>query len=429
MPSSDSKHVLFVDDEKTLLEVIKKGLARFRNQFAVVTCENGRQAIEALETQPIDLVVTDLKMPEVDGLELLAYMSSNFPSMPAIVLSGFGTRENMQKLDEFGIYLFMDKPMSMKKLSQSILEGLQDASQKETVSGISIAGFLQLIEAEEKTCLLEVEGKGQRKGYCYFKQGELYDALFDNQRGEPAALAIIAWEQAKLSFRNLPRRTIRRRINTSIMPLILESMRIKDETEPDPDRQKDEPAINQATDALSEETVFDDDEWEKLIEDQIDNNQPETEGGEQEKTELKENKAKELPKTYKLTYNYAKGRKKMAGLKETLREMADEMDGVLAVGIAGMDGITVATHNPSGADMDAIAAKFAMLMKLGQRSTGDIKGMGDFEENLIQSQNAWILTRFLNKSYYLAVVVSREGTLGNVRLVAKKYADKFRSAL
>lgn len=119
----------------------------------------------------------------------------------------------------------------------------------------------------------------------------------------------------------------------------------------------------------------------------------------------------------------------MPGLKETLRNMADEMDGVLAVGIAGMDGITVASHNPSGADMDAIAAKFAMLMKLGQRTTSDIKGMGEFEENLIQSQNAWILTRFLNKNYYLAVAVSREGTLGNVRLVAQKYAERFRKSL
>ena len=119
----------------------------------------------------------------------------------------------------------------------------------------------------------------------------------------------------------------------------------------------------------------------------------------------------------------------MPGLKETLREMADEMDGVIAVSIAGMDGITVAAHNPSGADMDAIAAKFAMLMKLGQRASADIKGMGDFEENLIQNQNAWVLTRFLNKNYYLAIAVSREGTLGNARLVAKKYAERFRNAL
>jgi len=433
MKSSDLKQVLVVDDEKTLLEVIKKGLAKFKNRFTIITCENGREAIEVLESSSIDLVVTDIKMPEVDGLELLAYMTANFPSLPAIVISGYGTPENMQKLDELGIYLFMDKPLSVQKLSRSILEGLQEASHNGSVLGISIAGFLQLIESEQKTCLLEVQGKGNRIGFFYFRQGELIDAVFNHKRGEQAALAIITWERAKISFRNLPRRTIKRHINTPIMQLVLESARIKDEIESEQDFQSDKTAIHQETDALfdasSEESVYDDAELEQLIENSIDNNQPETEGGDQEKTELEENESKALPKTYNQTFNYAEGSNFMPGLKETLREMADEMDGVIAVGIAGMDGITVAAHNPSGADMDAIAAKFAMLMKLGQRSTGDLKGMGDFEENLIQSQNAWILTRFLNKNYYLAVVVSREGTLGNVRLVSKKYADRFRNAL
>ncbi len=466
MQSSDLKHVLVVDDEKEVRKIIKTGLAKFKNRFTIATCENGREAIEVLESQSIDLVVTDLQMPEVDGLELLAYMATHFPALPAIAISGFGTPENMQKLDEFSIYTFMDKPLSLKKLSRYIFEGLQEASQNGTVSGISIPGFLQLIESEQKTCLLEIQGKGKRKGHLYFKQGQLYDAVFDRNRGEQAALAILTWERAKLSFRNLPRRTIKRRINNSIMQLILESARLKDETEADPDCQRNEPVTNPETGASSEEsseeTVYDDANWDELIEDQVDNNLavteggdqektketvyddaiwdeliedqvdinlPVTEGGDQEKAAIKENESKELPTTYKPILNYTEGRKFMPGLKETLREMSDEMDGVLAVGIAGMDGITIAAHNPSGADMDAIAAKFAMLMKLGQRSTGDIKGMGDFEENLIQSQNAWILTRFLNKSYYMALVVSREGTLGNVRLVAQKYAERFRKAL
>ncbi len=422
MQSTDLKHVLIVDDEKDVLEIIEIGLAMFKKRFTVVTCQNGREAIGVLESQPIDMVVTDLKMPEVDGLELLAYMIANFPLLPAIVMSGFGTPENMRKLDELGIYLFMDKPLSVQKLSRYIIEGLQETSQNGSISGISIAGFLQLIEAEQKTCLLEVQGKEKRIGFFYFRRGELYDAVSNHQRGEQAALSIIAWEYAKLSFRNIPRRTIKRRINIPIMQLILESSRLKDENEFDQE-------TDASSDVFSDESVYDNAEWEQLIENSIDNNQPETEGGDQEKTELQEKEGEELPITYKQTFNYAKGSNFMPGLKETLREMADEMDGVIAVGIAGMDGITVAAHNPSGADMDAIAAKFAMLMKLGQRASADIKGMGDFEENLIQNQNAWVLTRFLNKNYYLAIAVSREGTLGNARLVAKKYAERFRNAL
>lgn len=119
----------------------------------------------------------------------------------------------------------------------------------------------------------------------------------------------------------------------------------------------------------------------------------------------------------------------MAGLKEILKEMADEMDGVLSIQITGMDGITVAVHNPTGADVDAFSAKFAMVMKLVDRSLEGIGNLGDFEENLVQSQNAWILTRFVGEQFYVGIVVSRDGTLGNVRLVAGKYQERLRKAL
>ena len=94
-----------------------------------------------------------------------------------------------------------------------------------------------------------------------------------------------------------------------------------------------------------------------------------------------------------------------------------------------MDGITVAVHNPTGVDMDVISAKFAMVMKLVERSVGDLSNLGNFEENLVQTGNSWLLTRFLDKQYYLACIVSREGTLGNVRLVAKKYLEQVQRAL
>lgn len=119
----------------------------------------------------------------------------------------------------------------------------------------------------------------------------------------------------------------------------------------------------------------------------------------------------------------------MAGLKQMVKDIADEMDGVIAIGIVGMDGITVAAHNPTGADMDVVSAKFAMVMKLVERSVEELNSLGNYEENLVQTANAWILTRFLDKSYYLACIVSRDGTLGNVRLVAKKYLEQLQRAL
>jgi predicted regulator of Ras-like GTPase activity (Roadblock/LC7/MglB family) len=119
----------------------------------------------------------------------------------------------------------------------------------------------------------------------------------------------------------------------------------------------------------------------------------------------------------------------MATLKEQLQQMTGEMEDVITVGVVGMDGITVATHNPSGADTESFSAKFAMIMKLAQRSINELQQLGEFEENLVETENAWVLTRFLNQQYYLGIAVSNQATLGNVRMVASKYSDKIKAQL
>ena len=94
-----------------------------------------------------------------------------------------------------------------------------------------------------------------------------------------------------------------------------------------------------------------------------------------------------------------------------------------------MDGIVIAEHNPSQIPSDAFAAKSSMIMGLLDKSIKDIKGAGELEETIIQASNAWMVCRLVAKSYYLGLVVNRESTLGNVRLVISKYLDKIRQLL
>ena len=85
------KNVLIVDDEKSLLLSLKAGFEAYKDRVKVLTAENGKAAIGILESSRLDLIVTDLKMPVMDGLELLAYMSKNFSSIPFIVMTAFGS--------------------------------------------------------------------------------------------------------------------------------------------------------------------------------------------------------------------------------------------------------------------------------------------------------------------------------------------------
>jgi CheY-like chemotaxis protein len=74
------KTVLVVDDEKSFLLSLEEGL-RHSADFRTITAENGKRAVEALGKNKVDLVVTDLNMPEMDGFQLMAYMLKSCPQI------------------------------------------------------------------------------------------------------------------------------------------------------------------------------------------------------------------------------------------------------------------------------------------------------------------------------------------------------------
>ena len=121
----------------------------------------------------------------------------------------------------------------------------------------------------------------------------------------------------------------------------------------------------------------------------------------------------------------------MAKLNEILQEMADQIDGLIALSVVGRDGLTVAEHNNAGVNMDAFSARFAMVMNMVGESIDELEEWGEYKENLIliQTSKVWVLTRLLKKHFFLVIAVTREGNLRNVRLVAQKYADPLRAAL
>lgn len=77
-----------------------------------------------MESFKVDLVVTDLNMPEMDGFELLAYTRKNHPSIPVIVMTAFDTSDIEKKLHALDIFGYIEKPFELKDLTNMILNGL-----------------------------------------------------------------------------------------------------------------------------------------------------------------------------------------------------------------------------------------------------------------------------------------------------------------
>ncbi len=220
------KKVLIVDDEKSFLLSLKDGLSINNDRFQVLTAENGHAAVEVLQAEPIDLLVTDLRLPKMDGFELLAWASRSQPQLPVIVMTAFSTPEIEARLAKLNTIQFLEKPLDLGVLQEGISIGLH-AGPKSYIRGISLATFLQLMRLEQKSCTLKITAAGQI-GYLYIKRGELLDAVYAELGGEAAALEIVSWDNAEIEMDGICRRQ-EPVIDSSIEHLLIEAFRIKDE--------------------------------------------------------------------------------------------------------------------------------------------------------------------------------------------------------
>jgi len=119
------KEVLIVDDEEPLLLTIAEGLSIYKKYFNLLTATNGADAVKLLKSSPIiDLVVTDLSMPKMDGFELLAYMNRNYPKIPVILMTAFGTPKIEEIVNGMGIFRYLEKPLDINGIADNIFAAL-----------------------------------------------------------------------------------------------------------------------------------------------------------------------------------------------------------------------------------------------------------------------------------------------------------------
>jgi two-component system response regulator PilR (NtrC family) len=106
--------ILIVDDERSMREMLSILLRREGHDVAVA--ENGRGAIELLNNRPFDLVVSDARMPDVDGLDVLRHARSINPSVIAIMVTAFGSADLIRGVEQLGVNDYVEKPFNTEVL-------------------------------------------------------------------------------------------------------------------------------------------------------------------------------------------------------------------------------------------------------------------------------------------------------------------------
>lgn len=116
--------VLLVDDEKGYVDVLSNRLAR--RAIHATRAYGGTQAIQILRKQDFDVVVLDLKMEDMDGIEVLKIMKKMVPTLPVIILTGHGSQTAAREGMDAGAFDYLTKPCEFKELMAKIREAHVD---------------------------------------------------------------------------------------------------------------------------------------------------------------------------------------------------------------------------------------------------------------------------------------------------------------
>jgi CheY-like chemotaxis protein len=220
-----SPTVLLVDDDESFVTSIKDALGD--EPYRLITASNGREALDLLEGMTIDLLVTDLHMPELDGISLAVELFNRNRFIPCIVMSAYATPELEERMERLGVLDMVGKPIDVWALQLKIIQALGRARDGGVVRGLALPSFLQLLAIERKTSTVKVSGPAG-SGMLFIRDGELLEATTRNRKGAEAAYEILSWDGVEINLRNECRYR-KRVIADKLETLLLDAYRMRDE--------------------------------------------------------------------------------------------------------------------------------------------------------------------------------------------------------
>lgn len=136
-------HLLIVDDEERFVKTTSGLITKQRDDFGVLTAFSGHEALSVMEDKNIDVVILDVKMPGMDGIEVLREIKKNWPLVEVIMLTGHSTTESAVEGMKLGAFDYLLKPCDMDILVNKVLQA--DKRKKEAEEKISNAKIERII--------------------------------------------------------------------------------------------------------------------------------------------------------------------------------------------------------------------------------------------------------------------------------------------
>lgn len=222
------KKVLIVDDEESIVLALLRSLYRDNERYDVMPASTGEIAQRILTENEIDVMVADVRMPGMSGLDLLCWAAAESPKTRVIVMTAFDIEGLREQAFRFGCLQITQKPFDLHEMRALVLDALDHRdSVVGSLSDLSPADVIQMLCLSRKTTALRVVHRGSY-GMVHVEHGEIVHATWDDESGETAFYRVLAAGGGMFNTLPLPAGAPRT-IEVGWQHLLIEGMRLADE--------------------------------------------------------------------------------------------------------------------------------------------------------------------------------------------------------
>ncbi len=407
------KRVLVVDDEEDMLWMLQRNLNKGMEDVEILAAKSAEKALAILSDTPVHLVITDINMPGMNGLDLLIEINNRFPETGVIIMTAYPSNAYENKAMMGGCLRFIEKPFDINDVRTIVKETLKvNEGFQGTVDGVDLIDIVQFNSLSRATAALKVS-TGEREGMIFFKDGAVVHAMCDQDIGENAFFTILGFNGGSLqNIRGVQPPIVS--IHKSIESLLFEAAVNNDEKSAAHKRPVDKTAFtdSSARHAPDQSTVKLE-ELEELI------NKTDLETGANTDKSVPSDDAGGNEKATTLTEDY-----EMTEIQKILAEFTN-IEGVHTACLVGRDGFLLDNLARPGIDAEMIAA-IASSGFGSAESMGNQLGQGELRMTMFEFANGPVMFAPVGDDAVLVIVADQETNLGWIRISIKKNSKKIR---
>jgi CheY-like chemotaxis protein len=438
------KKVLIADDEEILTWIMSKTLSKDRKRYEILVANDGNKAIEIMKSTPVDLVITDIRMPGISGLDLLEHIRENYPETKVIIMTAYGNPEVQKEANERGCLHYLEKPFKIEDLRSLILDAIK-VDKKGFVGQVS---DLQLTDIIQLSCLGKMKtalsvSKDDQEGVIYFQEGEIVHAECGGQTGEEALYTLLAWEGG--DFTTLSgAEPLEKSIDRPWQELLIEGMRRKDDEDSNGHESEDSDVLLDSDDQMApQEPATEGDEFDAPEidyetglplsgEETPSSDLARTEGEGKAEASPSQSVVEQIPKEAIEAPKISRPgsmKEKSRMIQSILSEWQKGTEEIQGAVVVSMEGLALGAHMSYGSiSGEQLGALTAAIYKVGSKGVKALK-RGPLEELYLRGAHGTIHLYVVGQKAILSVLARPEANMGMVHIESREQCKRVEQIL